>query len=68
MVRVSNPDYPAWLRASREDANLTRPELADRLGVSWRTVQSWEIGVRRPKAPQRRALADLFDAGEEQAA
>lgn len=68
MVRVSSPDYPAWLRASREDANLTRQELAKEIGVSWRAIQSWESGVRTPRAKHRRALAEFFDPPEDVAA
>ncbi len=68
MVRVSSPDYPAWLRASREDANLTQAELALRLGVSFRAIQSWETGRRKPRAEHRRALAAFFNTDGQEAA
>jgi transcriptional regulator with XRE-family HTH domain len=60
MVRVSSPEYPAWLRASRVDANLTQKDLAKRLGVSMRAIQTWESGDRRPLPQHRRALAEFF--------
>ena len=32
----------------RLEKNLSRKEVADRLGVSIRTVESWEYGTRDP--------------------
>jgi len=44
----------------RERANMTRAELAQYLGgVSERTVQSWELGTRRPSKPVRQLLERL---------
>lgn len=68
MVRVSSPDYPAWLRASRHDANLDQQELADKIGVSRRAIQSWEAGVRTPRPQHRRTLEDFFASVSEAAA
>lgn len=67
MVRVSTEDYPAWLRASRVAANLSQAELAERLGVSARAVQTWEAG-RFPWPKHRRALDAFFKEHGEVAA
>ncbi len=60
MVRVSSPDYAAWLRASRVDANLTQAELAKELDVSMRAIQTWEAGERKPRPHHRRTIAAFF--------
>jgi len=55
------------IRAARERLDLTQVELAERLGVSPRSVQGWEAG-RMPQAKHRRALADFLSEAEEKAA
>jgi type I restriction enzyme M protein len=40
---------PAGLRAIRANLNLTQAELADRLGVSFATVNRWEGGGNKPQ-------------------
>jgi transcriptional regulator with XRE-family HTH domain len=50
------------LAALREERGLTRPELAERLGVSIRTVQRWEAGDSKPFPRDVRALLNLFPA------
>ncbi len=42
------------LRAIRFRLGLTQQDLADRFGVSTRTIQSWESGANRPR-PRRAA-------------
>jgi type I restriction enzyme M protein len=37
-------DFPAILRATRAALNLTQEQLAERLGVSFATVNRWEGG------------------------
>jgi excisionase family DNA binding protein len=37
------------IRAARKEAGLTQAELAEKLGVSLRTIESWEAGVRQPR-------------------
>lgn len=49
-------NLPTRLRDAREAANLTQSELAERLGVSMRSVQGWESGVR-PQPRHRRLIA-----------
>ena len=44
------------IRAAREAENLSQAELAEKLGVSLRSVQGWESG-RVPQPKHRRELA-----------
>ena len=37
------------LRQWRERHNLTRKEAAALLGVSWRSVEAWELGRKIPQ-------------------
>lgn len=53
-ARVIN-DY----EARRRQAGLTRQELADRLGVSKKTVENWEYGQTVPH-PSARKFMELF--------
>ena len=48
------------LRRFREAANFTQQELADKIGKSFRTVQSWERGVSYPNAKSLCDLCNLF--------
>lgn len=41
------------IRKEREQRKLTRKQVADRLGVSVRTVESWEYGLRNPSEQVR---------------
>ena len=45
-------------RASKPDA-----EIADDLGVSKQTISAWKNGVRFPKKPAIRIIADYFGVG-----
>lgn len=57
-------DVPSVLRAIRASLDLTQAELAERLGVSFATVNRWEGGRNKPqKAPMARILALASDAG-----
>jgi type I restriction enzyme M protein len=55
-------DVPGTLRAIRGQLELTQVELAERLGVSFATVNRWEAGGNKP---QRAALAKIADLAEE---
>ena len=46
-------------KALREKHNLTQGELADKLGVTPRSVQNWEMGGVIP-APRRKMIEQLF--------
>lgn len=59
-------DFPTILRATRAALNLTQEQLAERLGVSFATVNRWEGGGTRPqRAAQEAILALAREAGIE---
>jgi type I restriction enzyme M protein len=61
---TSAGDVPSVLRAIRASFDLTQAELAERLGVSFATVNRWEGGGNQPqKAPLARILALASEAG-----
>ena len=62
-------DIPAALRAIRASLDLTQEQLAERLGVSFTTVNRWEGGATRPQKAAREAIAALAaDTGLDAAA
>jgi type I restriction enzyme M protein len=63
---TNTPDFPAILRATRAALNLTQDQLAERLGVSFATVNRWEGGGNKPqRAAQEAILALAREAGIE---
>lgn len=48
------------IRALRQEKELTQEQLAERLGVSRRTVSRWETGSNLPDLDLLLELADLF--------
>lgn len=59
------PDYkPDDVKAIRKKAGMTQRVLADRLMVSPRTVQAWEIGRSHPQGSSRRLLSMLDKSPE----
>ncbi|WP_259713336.1 helix-turn-helix transcriptional regulator [Weissella confusa] len=48
------------LKALRANNNMTQPQLAEKLGVSVSTVQSWENKGVQPRADQISKLLQLF--------
>lgn len=59
---MTDRDIPKLLQATRATLDLTQAELADRLGVSFATVNRWESGANRP---QRAQLAKITALAEE---
>jgi type I restriction enzyme M protein len=59
---MANIDVPSALRAIRANLDLTQEQLADRLGVSFATVNRWE---GETSAPQKAALATIIALAEE---
>lgn len=58
------PSYPAVLRGLRTRLNLTQEQLAQRLGVSFATVNRWEGGNSKPQRAAQEAIAALaLEAG-----
>ena len=59
---------PATLRAIRANLDFTQEQLADRLGVSFATVNRWEGGSAKPQKAAREAIEALaLEAGIEDA-
>ena len=60
MADISDPQaIPPTLQAIRARLDLTQEQLAERLGVSFATVNRWEGGVTRPQKAARTAIAAL---------
>ena len=53
-------EFGNHLYALRRDAGLTQQELAEKLGVTNRTISKWETGETFPETSQLVPLADLF--------
>jgi type I restriction enzyme M protein len=61
---MTSVDVPATLRRIRAILDLTQAELAERLGVSFATVNRWEGGGNKPqKAPMVRISELATEAG-----
>ena len=52
-------DIPAALRAIRAHLDLTQEQLAERLGVSFASINRWEGGAIRPQKAAQEAIAAL---------
>ena len=55
------PPFGQFVGARRQELRMTRADLADRLGVSARTVASWELGYRMPASSLLVRLAAALD-------
>ncbi len=63
---TSIDSFPSLLRSIRAKLNLTQEQLAERLGVSFATVNRWEGGGNKPqRAAQEAILALAREAGVE---
>jgi type I restriction enzyme M protein len=62
MTESTSTHIPGLLRAIRSELGLTQEQLAERLGVSFATVNRWEGGGTKP---QRAALAAIHMLAEE---
>ena len=59
---MSNPfNAPVALKAIRTRLELTQEQLAERLGVSFATVNRWEGGANAPKKGARAAIVALAE-------
>ena len=52
-------DYPTRVRSVRERLDLTQAQLAERIGVSFATVNRWENGQTKPARLAWRQILDL---------
>ncbi len=48
------------IRELREEQGWSQAQLADRVGVSLKTVDHWERGLLQPDDKQLRVLGDVF--------
>lgn len=53
-------NYPELLKAYREKAFLTQEELAQKIGVSYVTLNRWENGKFEPTMKMKRKLHKMF--------
>ena len=53
---------PAALRAIRAEQGLTQEALAERLGVSFATINRWEGGANKPQKAARASISALAEA------
>ena len=51
----------AFLKQCRKEKNLTQEQLAEKFGVSARTVSRWETGSNMPDLSILVELADYYD-------
>jgi type I restriction enzyme M protein len=56
---TSTTDLPGLLRALRAQLDLTQERLAERLGVSFATVNRWEGGTSKPQKALMARILDL---------
>lgn len=65
MAAGMTDDYPEQINRLRAKLGLTQVALAERLGVSFPTVNRWENGKSRPSQLSWQALLDLSQEGED---
>lgn len=53
-------DYKISLKAARINAKLTRPEVAETLHVTARTIANWEADITSPTLVQTKELCELY--------
>ncbi len=53
-------NYPKMLKKYREKVLLTQTELAEKLSVSFASVNRWENGLFEPTMKVKRKLRELF--------
>ena len=64
--KLGNAEFGAWLMEQRQEAGISRAELAEHAGISYPYVSQLETGYRNPSAAVVQALsvALSIDAGE----
>ena len=50
-----------FLRELRKEKNLTQEQVADKLGVSGRTISRWETGAYMPDISLIVDIAEMYD-------
>jgi transcriptional regulator with XRE-family HTH domain len=56
---MTEPDIPALIKELRERLGLTQEQFAQRVGVTYSTVNHWENGKRTPQPFLLRRLQEL---------
>lgn len=59
VIKMSN--FSENLRYLRKRADMTQPELAQKLGISRSTICMYELGSREPNFETLEAIADIFN-------
>ena len=54
-------NYPEKIKEYRDKVLITQTELANKLGVSFASVNRWETGKFEPTMKIKRKLKKLFD-------
>ena len=54
-------NFSEHLLQLRKSRGLKQPELAEKIGLSWRGYQNYELGLREPKMSTLIALADFYN-------
>jgi len=57
IIALPNPELLVW---ARESMGLDHENVASRLKIQSATVQSWELGSKKPSLTQLRRLADIY--------
>ena len=52
--------YKVTIRAARVNVGLSQEESANRIGISKKTLGSWENGITFPPADKIPAICDLY--------
>ena len=55
-MKTTPPENSEFVKSVRSQLGLTQQELADKLGVSFATVNRWENGKARPNIKAMKAL------------
>lgn len=57
--------FSEYFKETRKRLQLSQEQVAEKLGVSKRSVSSWETGESEPRLKQRREIEELFSQIEE---
>lgn len=60
MEKETNNMIGKAIKQAREEAKITQPELAKKIGVSHASISFWENGVNIPSVDYCWKLADIF--------
>lgn len=50
------------IKEAREAAGLERKELSNLLGIPYRTIQNWELGLRTPEPWLEKLLIEKIES------